>query len=162
MLSIINVYPFGFAELNLVSNFASIICVAARWLFLYILYVQLVEGKAAWRYSWLSLEFYTDILQGLLNRAYNSIEWAITSPPLPHSFVDLPTQSSVFYKDICGILNNILDNWDIILINLTISLLNIAPIKCFLLGLNSILVLASLFSFARSFGEKRSWLFYLN
>ncbi len=90
-------YPDGFAGWNLVSSFGSIISVAATWLFLYILYVQLVEGKAAWRYSWLTLEFYTDILQGLLNRAYNSIEWAITSPPKPHSFVSLPLQSGAFF-----------------------------------------------------------------
>ncbi len=88
-------YPDGFAGWNLVSSLGSIISVGATWLFLYILYLQLVEGKSAWRYSWLSLEFYTDILQGFLNRAYNSIEWAITSPPKPHSFVDLPTQSKV-------------------------------------------------------------------
>lgn len=87
-------YPDGFAGWNLVSSFGSIVSVAATWLFLYILYVQLVEGKAAYRYSWLTAQFYTDILQAFLNRAYNSIEWAISSPPKPHAFLSLPLQSS--------------------------------------------------------------------
>jgi cytochrome c oxidase subunit 1 len=86
-------YPDGFAGWNLVSSFGSIISVAATWLFLYILYVQLVEGKAASRYTWHPTEFHSDTLQTYLNRAYDSIEWAIQSPPKPHSFVSLPLQS---------------------------------------------------------------------
>jgi len=88
-------YPDGFAGWNLVSSFGSIISVAATWLFLYIIYVQLVEGKAASRYTWHPTEFHSDILQTYLNRAYDSIEWAIQSPPKPHSFVSLPLQSGV-------------------------------------------------------------------
>ena len=86
-------YPDGFAGWNYVSSFGSIISVAATWLFLYIIYVQLVEGKAASRYTWHPAEFHSDILQTYLNRAYDSIEWAIQSPPKPHSFVSLPLQS---------------------------------------------------------------------
>jgi cytochrome c oxidase subunit 1 len=88
-------YPDGFAGWNFVSSFGSIISVAATWLFLYIVYVQLVEGKAASRYTWHPTEFHSDILQTYLNRAYDSIEWAIQSPPKPHSFVSLPLQSGV-------------------------------------------------------------------
>jgi len=88
-------YPDGFAGWNYVSSFGSIISVAATWLFLYIIYVQLVEGKAASRYTWHPAEFHSDILQTYLNRAYDSIEWAIQSPPKPHSFVSLPLQSNV-------------------------------------------------------------------
>jgi hypothetical protein len=29
----------------------------------------------------------------LLNRSYNSLEWALSSPPKPHAFVSLPLQS---------------------------------------------------------------------
>jgi cytochrome c oxidase subunit 1 len=86
-------YPDGFAGWNLVSSFGSIISVSATWLFLFIIYQQLVEGKAASRYTWQPTEFHSDILQTYLNRAYDSIEWAIQSPPKPHSFVSLPLQS---------------------------------------------------------------------
>ena len=88
-------YPDGFAGWNLVSSFGSIISVSATWLFLFIIYQQLVEGKAASRYTWQPTEFHSDILQTYLNRAYDSIEWAIQSPPKPHSFVSLPLQSNL-------------------------------------------------------------------
>ena len=88
-------YPDGFAGWNLVSSFGSIISVSATWLFLFIIYQQLVEGKAASRYTWQPTEFHSDILQTYLNRAYDSIEWAIQSTPKPHSFVSLPLQSNL-------------------------------------------------------------------
>lgn len=34
-------------------------------------------------------------MRALLNRAYNSLEWALNSPPKPHPFVNLPLQSSL-------------------------------------------------------------------
>ena len=86
-------YPDAFAGWNLISSFGSIISVVATWLFLYIVYVQLVEGKATSRYPWLTPQFYSDSLQTLLNRSYNSLEWALSSPPKPHAFVSLPLQS---------------------------------------------------------------------
>lgn len=89
-------YPDAFAGWNLISSFGSIISVVATWLFLYIVYVQLVEGKATSRYPWLTPQFYSDSLQTLLNRSYNSLEWALTSPPKPHAFVSLPLQSGIF------------------------------------------------------------------
>nr|AGN49004.1 cytochrome c oxidase subunit 1 [Botrytis cinerea B05.10] len=86
-------YPDAFAGWNLISSFGSIISVVATVLFLHIVYVQLVEGKATTRYPWLTPQFYSDSLQTLLNRSYNSLEWALTSPPKPHAFVSLPLQS---------------------------------------------------------------------
>lgn len=86
-------YPDGFAGWNLVSSFGSIISVAATYLFLYILYVQLVKGKEAGRDNWLPSEFYEDIIQRMLNRNHGSLEWNLTSPPKPHAFVSLPLQS---------------------------------------------------------------------
>jgi len=86
-------YPDGFAGWNLISSMGSLISVAATWLFLYVIYSQLVYGKAATRYTWQPAEFHSDILQTYLNRSYDSIEWAIESPPKPHSFVSLPLQS---------------------------------------------------------------------
>lgn len=89
-------YPDAFAGWNLISSFGSIISVVATWLFLYIVYVQLVEGKATSRYPWLTPQFYSDTLQTLLNRSYNSLEWALSSPPKPHAFVSLPLQSTFY------------------------------------------------------------------
>lgn len=86
-------YPDAFAGWNLVSSFGSIISVIATWLFLYKLYVQLVEGKATSRYPWLTPQFCFDTLQTHLTRAFNSLEWGLSSPPKPHAFVSLPAQS---------------------------------------------------------------------
>ena len=86
-------YPDAFAGWNLISSFGSIISVVATWLFLYLLYTQLVQGNATSRYPWLTPQFYSDILQTFLNRAYNSLEWSLISPPKPHAFKSLPLQS---------------------------------------------------------------------
>ena len=43
----------------------------------------------------MTLQFYSDTLQTMLNRAYNSLEWCLNSPPKPHAFVSLPLQSTV-------------------------------------------------------------------
>jgi cytochrome c oxidase subunit 1 len=90
-------YPDAFAGWNLVSSFGSIISVVATWLFLYIVYLQLVEARATNRYPWLSPEFYSDSLQTLLNRSYGSLEWALTSPPKPHAFVSLPLSTACVF-----------------------------------------------------------------
>ena len=86
-------YPDAFAGWNLVSSLGSLISVLATWLFIHILYVQLIEGKAISRYLWLTPQFYYDLLQTLLSRVYNSLEWGLNSPPKPHAFVSLPLQS---------------------------------------------------------------------
>ena len=86
-------YPDAFAGWNFVSSFGSIISVVATALFLYIVYVQLVEGTATSRYPWLIPQFFSDLFQTLFNRTYSSIEWSLNSPPKPHAFVSLPLQS---------------------------------------------------------------------
>lgn len=88
-------YPDAFAGWNLISSFGSMVSVVATWLFLYIVYMQLIEARPANRYPWLCPEFYSDSLQTLLNRSYGSLEWALSSPPKPHAFVSLPVQSSL-------------------------------------------------------------------
>ena len=88
-------YPDAFAGWNLVSSFGSIISVVATWFFLYILYVQLVEGKPISRYPWTVPEFYYDILRLNTIRPYISLEWGLMSPPKPHAFVSLPLQSVI-------------------------------------------------------------------
>ena len=87
-------YPDAFAGWNLISSLGSIVSVVAAWLFLYLVYNQLVEGKVASRNPWLTPGFYTDILQANLNRSYSSLEWGLSSPPKPHAFVSLPLQSN--------------------------------------------------------------------
>jgi hypothetical protein len=86
-------YPDAFAGWNLISSYGSLISVVATWLFLYILYVQLVAGEASQRYPWLAPQFYGDLFQTLFNRNYISLEWSLNSPPKPHAFVSLPLQS---------------------------------------------------------------------
>ena len=86
-------YPDAFAGWNLISSLGSIISVIATWLFLYILYIQLVTGKATSRYMGLNTEFSSDSLQILLIRCYTSLEWCLNSPPKPHAFMSLPLQS---------------------------------------------------------------------
>ena len=89
-------YPDAFAGWNLISSFGSIISVVAAWLFLHIVYKQLVEGVVANRYPWRTPQFYMDTLQSILNRSYPSLEWGLSSPPKPHAFVSLPAFSVSF------------------------------------------------------------------
>ena len=86
-------YPDAYAGWNLISSLGSIISVVATWLFLNILYTQLTQGKSEKKYPWLNLQFFADILQGLLYRIYVSLEWCLDSPPKPHAFVSLPLSS---------------------------------------------------------------------
>jgi cytochrome c oxidase subunit 1 len=86
-------YPDAFAGWNFVSSLGSIISVVATFLFLYIVYAQLVEGTATSRYPWLTPQYFSDLFQTLFNRNYNSLEWSLNSPPKPHAFVSLPLQS---------------------------------------------------------------------
>jgi cytochrome c oxidase subunit 1 len=88
-------YPDAFTGWNLISSFGSIVSVIAAWLFLHIVYKQLVNEEISNRYPWMVPEFYTDILQSLLNRSSPSIEWNLNSPPKPHAFVSLPLQSAL-------------------------------------------------------------------
>ena len=67
--------------------------VITTYILLDVLYRQLTKGIESSRYLWLTFKFYTDMLRGLLKRAYESIEWVFSSPPKPHSFVSLPVQS---------------------------------------------------------------------
>ena len=88
-------YPDAFAGWNLISSFGSIISLVATWLFLYILYIQLIEGEATSRYPWLTPQYFSDLFQSLFSRNYNSLEWSLNSPPKPHAFVSLPLQSNI-------------------------------------------------------------------
>ncbi len=86
-------YPDAFAGWNMISSIGSIISVIATWLFLYVLYIQLIEGKGVYRYPWYISQFYYDTLRANFVRSYGSLEWTISSPPKPHAFDSLPSQS---------------------------------------------------------------------
>ena len=126
-------YPDAFAGWNIISSFGSIISVVATWLFLYIVYLQLVEGKSVSRYPWLTPQFYTDYLQSLLNRAYSSLEWCLNSPPKPHAFVSLPLQSIINIKKILNFLYSKKYNF---IISLLFSIILLLPAKLFMGLLN--------------------------
>ena len=86
-------YPDAFAGWNLISSYGSLVSVIATFIFLDVLHVQLTKGEESSRYPWLTPQFYSDILRALLERAYDSLEWGLNSPPRPHSFASLPLQS---------------------------------------------------------------------
>jgi len=83
-------YPDAFAGWNLISSIGSLVSVVATALFLHIVYLQLVEGKSSARYPWYTPEFFSDYLQIILRRSFESMEWALNSPPKPHPFISLP------------------------------------------------------------------------
>jgi len=87
-------YPDAFAGWNLISSLGSLISVIATWLFLYIVYIQLVYGKNASRYPWYVPQFFWDSLQIQLARLYEGLEWCLNSPPKPHPFISLPLTNS--------------------------------------------------------------------
>ena len=87
-------YPDSFAGWNLISSFGSLISVTATWVFLHVVYMQLTLGLFTSRYPWLTPQFHTDILRALIDRSFQSLEWGLSSPPKPHSFVSLPLQST--------------------------------------------------------------------
>jgi cytochrome c oxidase subunit 1 len=87
-------YPDAFAGWNIISSFGSIVSVIASWLFLYIVYTQLVHGTNATRNPWFVPQFFTDTLLSIKNRSNISLEWSLNSPPKPHAFVSLPLQSN--------------------------------------------------------------------
>ena len=88
-------YADAFAGWNMISSFGSIISVTATFLFLHALYIQLTEGKPVSGYVWHMPSYYTDALQAISIRSFDSLEWALSSPPKPHAFVSLPVQSGL-------------------------------------------------------------------
>nr|YP_009442470.1 cytochrome c oxidase subunit I [Cladonia rangiferina]ATO89316.1 cytochrome c oxidase subunit I [Cladonia rangiferina] len=86
-------YADAFAGWNMISSFGSIISVIATFLFLHVLYTQLTTGKPVLGYLWSMPSYFSDALQALIIRSFDSLEWALSSPPKPHAFVSLPVQS---------------------------------------------------------------------
>jgi cytochrome c oxidase subunit 1 len=87
-------YADAFTGWNIISSFGSIISVTSIFLFLHILYIQLVNGKAISRNPWKLPALFDDIVRWNLNRVASGLEWVLNSPPKPHAFVNLPLTSS--------------------------------------------------------------------
>jgi len=87
-------YPDAFTGWNYISSIGSIISVAATALFLQIVYLQLVKGKAVYGYIWAMPQLFTDYLGILKNKTFPGLEWALDNPPKPHAFTSLPLQSA--------------------------------------------------------------------
>jgi heme/copper-type cytochrome/quinol oxidase subunit 2 len=87
-------YPDAFTGWNFISSIGSIISVAATALFLHIVYLQLVKGKAIFGYPWAVPQLFSDYLRILKDRCAPGLEWALSNPPKPHAFTSLPLQSS--------------------------------------------------------------------
>ena len=88
-------YPDAFTGWNFISSIGSIISVAATVLFLQIVYLQLVKGKAVFGYPWAVPQLFSDYYRILKDRCSPSLEWALHNPPKPHAFASLPLQSTV-------------------------------------------------------------------
>jgi cytochrome c oxidase subunit 1 len=88
-------YPDSYAGWNLISSIGSFISLGSTFIFIAVLYMQLVYGKPVGRNPWEAIKFYNDTLRFLILRVSNSLEWNLNSPPKPHPFVNLPIQSSI-------------------------------------------------------------------
>jgi len=86
-------YPDAFTGWNFISSIGSVISVAATALFLQIVYLQLVKGKAIYGYIWAIPQLFSDYLRILKDRTAPGLEWALHNPPKPHAFTSLPLQS---------------------------------------------------------------------
>ena len=87
-------YPDAFTGWNFISSIGSIISVAATALFLHIVYLQLVKGKAIFGYAWAVPQLFSDYLRILKDKTAPGLEWALHNPPKPHAFTSLPLQST--------------------------------------------------------------------
>ncbi len=86
-------YPDAFTGWNFISSIGSVISVAATALFLQIVYLQLVKGKAIYGYIWAVPQLFSDYYRILTDRCSPGLEWALHNPPKPHAFTSLPLQS---------------------------------------------------------------------
>jgi cytochrome c oxidase subunit 1 len=93
-------YPDAFTGWNYISSIGSVISVAATALFLQIIYLQLVKGKAVFGYPWAVPQLFSDYLRILKDRTAPGLEWALHSPPKPHAFTSLPLQSTIIDESV--------------------------------------------------------------
>lgn len=93
-------YPDAFTGWNFISSIGSLISVAATALFLHIVYLQLVKGKAVHGYPWAVPQLFSDYLRILKDKCAPGLEWALHNPPKPHAFTSLPLQSTGVFGSI--------------------------------------------------------------
>ena len=106
-------YPDAFTGWNFISSIGSLISVAATALFLHIVYLQLVKGKAVFGYPWAVPQLFSDYLRILKDKCAPGLEWALHNPPKPHAFTSLPLQSELFsMAGACKVLNSTITNCD--------------------------------------------------
>ena len=101
-------YPDAFTGWNYVSSIGSVVSVAATALFLQIVYLQLVKGKAVFGYPWAVPQLFSDYLRILKDRTAPGLEWALHNPPKPHAFTSLPLQSVSIAGIVLGWAANLL------------------------------------------------------
>ncbi len=88
-------YPDAFYGWNAVSSMGSLLSLGAVILFMICLGLYLEKGIAIIRYIWRNPLFYSDKLRNDASTSTPSLEWNLTGPPSPHSFVNLPIQQSI-------------------------------------------------------------------
>ena len=107
-------YPDAFTGWNFISSIGSLISVAATALFLHIVYLQLVKGKAIFGYPWAVPQLFSDYLRILKDKCAPGLEWALSNPPKPHAFTSLPLQSSGIISFIILGINNLFNSCNVI------------------------------------------------
>ena len=100
-------YPDAFTGWNFISSIGSLISVAATVLFLHIVYLQLVKGKAIFGYPWAVPQLFSDYLRILKDKCAPGLEWALHNPPKPHAFTSLPLQSSAMLSCIIATISSL-------------------------------------------------------
>ena len=124
-------YPDAFTGWNFISSIGSIISVAATVLFLHIVYLQLVKGKAVFGYPWAVPQLFSDYLRILKDKTAPGLEWALDNPPKPHAFTSLPLQSTnnSFLKG--GISSKVISVCSIIVLSMVLLSYHLgSPVYC--------------------------------
>lgn len=89
-------YPDAFIQWNLISSFGSIISTVSTIIFLYGLYLTLVQSSSPLINNyWYVPSFFCSTLS-LYNShtvVANTLEWTLPCPPSYHAFNHLPVQS---------------------------------------------------------------------
>ena len=115
-------YADAYTGWNITSSYGSLISVVATWLFIYILYNQLIN-KIYKKFPTLNIIFSMDLLQLLLNRNSNSLEWTLTYPPKPHVYESLPIQSCFYKRFKSNLINSFNYNNFILMIYRTVIII---------------------------------------